>query len=145
MSFVIQHINNVSRIFKIFQISFYIYPLKWRISGQKFELRVFISNAFYLKLKKYFCVFASFFKFSTQVVIYHNVLLTLSKIVQINFEIDNNDSTLFNAVNLNFDVRKVVSTLTWRSLASWRLINQIIALKQRGNVCWGKISYKYTT
>ena len=119
--------------------------MKWRIWGQKFEFRVFISKAFYLKLKKDFCVFASFFKFFTQVVIYHNVLLTLSNIVQINFEIDNNDSTLFNVVNLNFDVRKVVSTLTRRCPASPYLIKRIIALKQRGNVCWGKISYKYTT
>ena len=63
--------------------------------------------------------------------------LTLSK-----SEVDNVDLTLFNVVNLNFDVSKVASTLIWRSPALRRLVNRTTTLKQWWNACWGKISYK---
>ena len=145
ISFVIQHIKNVSRIFTTFQISLYIYHLKWRVKWTKSWVRSICFECFLFETQNYFYVFASnfiFFKFFTQVVKYHNIILTLSNVVQINFEIDNVDLTLFNVVNLNFDVRKVASTLIWRSPALRRLINRTATLQQWWNVCWGKISYK---
>ena len=56
-------------------------------------------------------------------------------VVQVNVEINNADSTLFNIVNSNVDVH-VVSTLTWRCPMSQRQINLRTTLKQRWNVCW---------
>ena len=56
-------------------------------------------------------------------------------VVQVNVEINNADSTLFNIVNSNVDVH-VVSTLTWRCPMSQRQINLRTTLKQRWNVYW---------
>ena len=54
-------------------------------------------------------IFTTFFTVAQN----HNVVLTLSKVVQINFEVDNFDLTLFNVVNCNTDVLKVVLTLIY--------------------------------
>ena len=61
----------------------------------------------------------------------------MSNIIQINIEMDDVDSTLFNVVNFNVDVNSVVSRLIWRCAMLRRHINPKTTLKRRWNVCWG--------
>ena len=62
--------------------------------------------------------------------------MTLSNVVQFNFEIHNVVSTLLNVVNFNSEVHNVVPTLIWRCATSRPHINCKTTLSRRWNVCW---------
>ena len=62
---------------------------------------------------------------------------TFSNVLQLNVDMRNVVSTLLNDVNFNFDLNNVVSTLIWRCATSWRRFNLKTTLNRRWNVCWG--------
>ena len=62
-----------------------------------------------------------------------NIFSTLSNV---NINVDNVGSTLFNVVNFNVDIHNVVSTLIWHVSTSRCYITLIATLRQPWYVCW---------
>ena len=93
---------------------------------------------FFFETQKYYYVLGSkfifcfFYKWS----FIFTTLFWQLNIIQINIQINNVDSTLFNVANSNFDVHNVVSTLIWFCPMSRCHINLTTTLKQCWNVSW---------
>ena len=84
-----------------------------------------------------FCFFHNIVSTFTNVVhinVENDNVVSTSSNVDINVEIHNTDSTLFDVENSNVEIHNVVSTLIWCCPTSRRRINQKTTLKQRWNV-----------
>ena len=70
---------------------------------------------------------------------------SLRLLVNINVEIDDVDSTMFNVTSFKVDIHLVVSTLIWLCPTLRCHINLTTTLKQRCNFCWDTFFYKTRT
>ena len=127
-----------SRTFVVLQIFFYIFLFKkYLFEAQRCYFN-FDSGFIIIIFKKAIFFLKRLLKIDFE---NYNVDSSLSNTVQFNVEIDNIDSTstLFSVVNFNVDVHNIVSTLIWRCSTSRRLNLKTMLLRKRWNVCWVRV------
>ena len=142
--FVTPHIRNVLRFFSALQPLLYIYSLKRGTKWRRFWVqRIQFKNDFYWNSKVLLCSWLEVYFFIFWMVISTTLFQPGSTFVNRRWKWQccvDVDSTLFNVVNSNVDVRNVASTLIWRCTASRRHINIRTTLKCfLGMRCYEKV------